>query len=88
MYCVQLQVVGNDFCHLGRASEGGSSVAVSPGPALLPSLLSEKEKGRRMGEKKALKNIAKGSGVKGSRSQKSLAPSFVVCLLQQSLLNC
>lgn len=71
----------------------GTEVVVVPGaghfgPALLPSLLSEKERGRRMGEKKAFQSITKGSGVKGSRRQKSLALYFAVCLLQQSLFNC
>lgn len=68
----------------GGSAPGGGHV----GPALLPSLLSEKEKGRRMGGKKAFRSITKGSGVRLQKTKKSLALCFAVCLWQQSLLSC
>lgn len=68
---------------------GGGSAPGGVGPALLPSLLSEKEKGRRMGGKKAFRSITKGSGVRLQKTKKkSLALCFSVCLWQQSLLSC
>lgn len=75
-------MVENVFCCLGKgrgcrssgersgehSGSGGVPGAANFGPALVPSLLNGKEKGRRgtwkMEEKKALKNITKGSGVK------------------------
>ena len=61
--------LGSSGEHSGEHSGvGGVPGTANFGPTLAPSLLNGKEKGRRgiwkMEEKKALKNITKGSGVR------------------------